>query len=390
MWDQLSGVLELLVVQATPFCNLDCDYCYLPDRGNRHRMSERTLQALFRRVFESPFLGSRLTVVWHSGEPLILPVEYYRKAFAIAEEFKPKHVDLSHSIQTNGTLISEEWAAFILDTRTRIGVSIDGPCELHDRHRRTRTGFGTYDRVISGVRSLKRSDVPFHVITVLTRDSLSKPDLLYGFYQDEGIRRICFNVEEIEGEHRQSGLEAHDAEPAFRRFMERFLELTIRDGKGGPWVREFAAASASIIGGLPDIPNPQATPFAIVSVDVEGQVSTFSPELLGVKSADFSDFTIGNVHSRSLLEMARSLPLHRMAREIKAGVERCRHECDYFGVCGGGAPANKIFENGSFNTTETMFCRFGKKAIIDVVLANMEASMADESHSQSQLRSAGS
>src|SRR5688572_7242683 len=97
---------ELLIIQGTAFCNLDCSYCYLPNRDDRRRMELTTLRLIFERVFESPFIGTTLTVVWHSGEPLVLPIDFYRSAFDLADELQPADLSLSHSFQTNGTLIS--------------------------------------------------------------------------------------------------------------------------------------------------------------------------------------------------------------------------------------------------------------------------------------------
>jgi len=367
-----GNAVELLVIQATPFCNLDCSYCYLPDRNSRHRASEDTLDAIFRRVFESPYVGKELTVVWHSGEPLVLPIEYYQTAFAIAERHRPADLHLCHSFQTNGTLLTADWARFILESRARIGISIDGAREMHDRYRRTRSGGGSFDRVMAGIRLLQRHDVPFHVITVLTREAIADPEALYRFYRETGIRRVCFNIEEIEGQNGGSSLAAPDATRRFRTFLERFLDLVKTEPEDRLWVREFTNAAGFIASASSIHANQQTRPFAIISVDAVGNVSTYSPELLGMQSAAYRDFIIGNVQTHSLAEMRRVTSELPMTIDIAAGVERCRKECHYFELCGGGAPANKLYENGSFDSTETMFCRLGKMAVIDVVLADIE------------------
>jgi len=369
----LAGdAIELLVIQATPFCNLDCTYCYLPDRDARDRASERTLDTIFRRVFESPFIGEELTVVWHSGEPLVLPIDYYRKAFALAEGHRPPCLTLSHSFQTNGTLLNSDWARFILQSKTRIGISIDGPREMHDRYRRNRSGGGSFDRVMAGIRLLQQHDVPFHVITVLTREAIADPEALYRFYRETGIRRVCFNIEEIEGQNRGSSLAAPAVARQFRLFLERFLDLVKAELKNPLWIREFTNAAGLITSSSAVATNQQTRLFSILAVDTKGNVSTFSPELLGMHSDTYDDFTIGNVYTHSLAEMRQAALALPMTIDINAGVERCRKECHYFGLCGGGAPANKLYENGSFNSTETMYCRLGKMAVIDVVVTNIE------------------
>ena len=105
-----------------------------------------------------------------------------------------------------------------------------------------------------------------------------------------------------------------------------------------------------------ELENVQVEPFAMLNVDCRGNVSSFSPELLGLKSEAYGDFVIGNVLANSLEEMRSSLAMQAMTRDIRAGVARCRASCEYFSVCGGGAPINKLSENGSFDSGRTGFC----------------------------------
>jgi uncharacterized protein len=158
----------LLVVQPTPFCNIDCSYCYLPDRRSKSIVRIETLVNLFSQFFASGWVGECLSVVWHAGEPMVVPVGFYQDAFRMIDGIKPNGLAVEHSFQTNGTLIDEAWCKFFIEQRVNVGVSIDGPQRLHDRHRLTRSGRGTFERAIAGVRLLRRRHVPFHVISVLT------------------------------------------------------------------------------------------------------------------------------------------------------------------------------------------------------------------------------
>jgi uncharacterized protein len=366
------GPLDLLVIQPTPFCNLDCRYCYLPDRQNTKRISASTLDRLFARVFESELVRNGFTVVWHAGEPLVLRPAFYREAFAIASRHRRAEVAISHAVQTNATLIDQEWCEFIKRHAVRVGVSVDGPEFLNDRHRTTRRGGGTYRRVVQGMAALRRNAIPFHVITVLTRDSLDYPDELYAFYVEHGIDQIGFNVEEIEGPHQCSSLASDGSEVRYREFLSRFYDLAGRPGSGLR-VREFDSALAAIVAAEREPPRLQETaPFAIVSVDCDGNFSSFSPELLGLPSSEYGDFALGNVHATSFAAAARSPRFAAMEAAIAAGVARCRQNCTYFRLCGGGAPANKYFENGSFDSAETLFCRLTRQAVLDVVLDKVQ------------------
>jgi uncharacterized protein len=370
--DEALGPLELLVIQPTPFCNLDCSYCYLPSRQSRKRIAPEVLDQTFHRVFTSGLLDRTFTVIWHAGEPLVLPPSFYEEALTVIARHNQAGIDVQHSFQTNATLIDPAWCAFIKASGVRVGVSVDGPAFLHDRHRKTRRGGGTHARVMRGIALLREHGIGFHVITVLTRDSLDYPDELYEFYREHGIGYVGFNVEEVEGPHQHSSLQGEDVGAKYRRFLDRFYDLAC-SGEHPLRVREFAGAIGMIAaGGTGPVVSHENRPLAIINVDCDGNFSTFSPELLGAKSPRHGDFVIGRVQTDSFRDAARTAKARAIAAEVAAGVRRCRQTCPYFDFCGGGAPANKHFENGTFDSTETMFCRLSRQAVMDVVLDKLE------------------
>ena len=108
-----TAQIDLVVIQPTPFCNIDCAYCYLPDRGNRATMRDETLGEIFRQIFALDLTQAILDVAWHAGEPLVLPPQWYEKAFSIIAERAPPSVEVRHEFQTNGMLISEEWCRLL-------------------------------------------------------------------------------------------------------------------------------------------------------------------------------------------------------------------------------------------------------------------------------------
>jgi len=371
------GPLDLLVIQPTPFCNIDCSYCYLPTRQSKERMAPEVLDAVFERVFTSGLVKHRFTVVWHAGEPLVLPVAFYERALAIVDAHNAGCLPVDHSFQTNGTLITQAWCDFIKANPVRIGVSLDGPAFLHDAFRKTREGLGTHRRVMEGVRRLRENAIPFHVIAVLTRPSLDFPDEMYDFFVRHEVRDVGFNVEEIEGPHRSSSLQSDDIKDLYARFLSRFYDLAAADG----WplrVREFDSTLAAIFSAGDPGPNGdpprghEITPLAIISVDCHGRFSSFSPELLGLPSAHYGDFVLGRVTEDDFASVLEAPKFRAIQADIDAGVERCRQECSYFALCGGGAPVNKYFENGTFVSTETLFCRLNRQALLEVVLDKVE------------------
>jgi len=365
--------IQLLVVQPTPFCNIDCRYCYLPDRTNKAVVSDDTLKNLFVQVFASGWANGGLSVVWHAGEPLVLPVAFYRRAFALIDELKPAGLSVTHSFQTNGTLIDDAWCDFIAEAKVSVGVSIDGPQRLHDKNRVTRSGRGTFDKTIAGIRRLRQHGVPFHIISVLTADSLVVPREMFDFYLAEGIEHVCFNVEESEGDHRSEAFADAEIDRAYYRFLSEFWRLSAAHPGRLKFIREIDDAQRNVF--RPQQAgffNQLATPFAVTSMDWTGNIATFSPELLGLKNTDYENFVLGNINRDRLVDLADTVLLARMKADIDAGVALCRETCEYFSVCGGGEPVNKLFENGSFATAETTYCRMTKMRVTDLVLDRLE------------------
>jgi uncharacterized protein len=374
-WFGRAHRLELLVLQPTPFCNLNCDYCYLPDRSASHRISEDVLRRTFEQVFASRYARESFTVVWHAGEPLVMPIEFYENAIRLIDRLNTAGIEVSHSFQTNGTLLNPSWCDFIKRHHVRVGVSVDGPAFLHDAHRKTRKGQGTHERVMAGIHCFQEQGVEFHVISVLTQEALGHPEEMFRFYVENGIRRVGFNIEEIEGVNTASTLESAESQARVRTFMKRFLEL-VSGSEVKLEVREFDGLRGFIAAGKGFIDGGQEnTPLRILNVDWAGNFSTFSPELLGLKSLVYGDFLLGNVLRDELGTVEKTPKFRLLKRDVDAGIAECRRTCQYFGLCGGGSPSNKYFETGSFRSTETMHCRLSKQAVVDVLLESLESSL---------------
>ena len=368
----VAPLIHTVVLQPTPFCNINCRYCYLPQRDAKTVMALETVIAIFEKIFAAGWASPYLTVIWHAGEPLVLPTSYYQAAFEAIETLRPSGIELRHSIQTNGMLIDREWCDLIKKWHIGVGVSVDGPRHMHDANRVTRAGKGTFDKTIAGIRLLRRENVPFHVITVLTAASMSAPDELLDFYVSEGIDDVCFNVEESEGTYVSGLLASGNAADSFRDFLDRFWTMS-RKSSQIQFIREIDGMIPRIFRPEHSRPeNAQVEPFAMVNIDCHGNVSSFSPELLGYKNSKYNDYIVGNILTESLQDMLRSRAMQAMTRDISAGVEMCRTECDYFSVCGGGAPVNKLAENGSFASSRTAFCSLVQIVPTDLILQALD------------------
>ncbi|HET6933926.1 MAG TPA: cyclophane-forming radical SAM/SPASM peptide maturase GrrM/OscB [Candidatus Angelobacter sp.] len=370
--DPRTFKVHLAVIQPTPFCNIDCAYCYLPNRNLNRRMTDEILEQACRFLFAQPErLADELVVAWHAGEPLTLPIQFYRSAFSIMQELAPSSVQVTHSFQTNATLISQEWCDLIRQWNVHLGVSLDGPEFLHDGHRVDRAGRGTFDRVMRGVALLRRNDIPFSTIAVLSQESLDYAEELWDFFRHLGVRDLAFNCESIESQHSTSSLADCSSPARVHDFFEKLLEL--RDTQDpAVRIRELDYFVEGIPHWQRSFRRIENVPLSILGIAWNGDISTFSPELVGVSNAAHGDFIFGNVASSSLDTILENPRFVSVFRDISAGISKCRTECEYFRVCGGGSPSAKLSENGTFDSTETLSCRLHIKCLADLVFSALE------------------
>jgi uncharacterized protein len=370
-------MLDLLIVQLTPFCNINCSYCYLNDRSNPQKISTETINLLIDRLFESHMIPQQLTIIFHSGEPLVVGPQFLR---SIIELFncRLQGTTIRYAIQTNGTLISLEWCELFRKFDIHIGVSIDGPACLHDLHRKSRNGKGTHALTMAGITLLKKNLIPYHGIVVITKDSLNFSKEIFDFFHDNGFSQLGLNIEETEGVNTHSSVFANELSGRVAFFYEQIYGYYLESDRRMS-LREFDRALSSIMR-TPAVTNirlsplrtHQLEPFAIVTVDYKGNFSTYSPELIGQKSIQYGDFILGNVRDMGFKQASRSRLFRTLKKDIQTGVRNCKRQCAYFNVCGGGAPANKLYENKSFSSTETRYCQYNIKIPTDLVLSKLE------------------
>lgn len=372
------GPISLVIIQGTSLCNLNCDYCYLPDRQTKNSISLDLIEPIFERIFASPFLKKDFTICWHAGEPLTMPIDFYEEAAerinAVYQANSSTEYKYSFSVQTNGTLINQAWCDFFNRHHFKVGISVDGPEFLHNAHRKTWKGDGTFSSVMRGISLLQKNNIQFQTISVLTEEALSYPDEIFQFFIENKIHRVGFNVEEIEGIHDETSLKKQSSEEKFAAFMRRLWTLN-QEASGILRIREFEKICQLMYTGQKLTKSDLCTPFSIISIDHLGNFSTFSPELLAMQDEHYGDFVLGNVLTDSFESACTTDKFRQVYGDIRAGQQLCRETCQYFSVCAGGAPSNKYWENHSFNSSETRSCRLYKQAVTNIVLEEMEKSL---------------
>jgi uncharacterized protein len=355
---------RLIVLQPTPYCNINCDYCYLGNRDDRRLMSTAVVDAIKDKLFSRLAPDASPTIVWHAGEPMVAPVAWYEYAYRSLRPVTPPQA--TFAIQTNGVSISRAWIDFLRRNEMRIGMSIDGPQRFHDARRKTRAGTPTWSLVMNNLRRLQSEGLYPSVISVLHPDSLSAPDEFFRFYRDNDIHHISFSIDEAEGANAASSFEGFDHKPAMVAFLREMLSLAFSGGYS-LHIREIERISHVLADGGP-AENEQVEPWNVIVVAASGDVTSFSPEFMELKSAAHNNFCFGNILQNGFDEIVDNAVFKRTYNEIRVGVEYCRAGCRYFGVCGGGAPSNKMFENNSLASGETMFCRLSIQAAADALI----------------------
>lgn len=329
------------------------------------------LERIFEAVFASKFSSRQLSIVWHAGEPTTVGIPFYEAALNICEAQRPRKTVITHHLQTNGTQFDGNWCAFLKERAIHVGVSVDGPLHLHDSMRRYRSGRGSFEATLRGIKHLQQHCVPFSALAVVTERTLDYVKEFHDFFVSQGCKRLAFNVEEIENTHTQSSMAGESIAGRFRTFVSELYDLSISSGLA---IREFVRARDVLRHLARTGQPPQITSLYSVAFDVDGGFAVFDPELLGARSPEYGDFTLGHVRDEGLDVALSSAGFGRMHAAFHAGIQACRDSCEFFSVCGGGSASNKLFENGRLDSTETMHCRLMRQVLFSVVVDKLLAS----------------
>jgi uncharacterized protein len=216
-----------------PSCNLNCEYCFYLEKqalfttGEKYRMSDKVLSA-----FITNYITSQPTpvveFVWQGGEPTLLDIDFFKRVVDLQKPFV-KRKTITNSLQTNGTLLTDKWCRFLKKNNFMVGISLDGPKEIHDRYRRDRKGSGTFDQVMRGLKLLQEHEVDYNVLACVARDTAKRPLDIYRFFKEQGVEFIQFTpvVERL--------CDAHSGVPGLRLAGPAALDRKDPQGEVTPW-----------------------------------------------------------------------------------------------------------------------------------------------------------
>jgi uncharacterized protein len=303
-------------------------------------------------------MGQRVRLVWHAGEPLACGIAHFQDLLRpfCSQECAPL---VSHSLQTNGTLMDKKWCQLFKDNNFEVGVSIDGPPDLSSK-RVNRRGQAAFPNILRGIECLKENSVRFAIIAVIGRESLLRAEEIYDYACQLGCWVLGINLEETEGPYIAEQLDRAQVVKFWRDLYEAWRRNPVIQ------IREFARSlhlmrEVSSQSGLPvDFSTPEIFP----CISTEGDVILLSPEFID----NAPHMVVGNLASQSLSDILRRSSSVPYLNEFLVGIGRCRSECGYFQVCGGGAASNRYFEKGRLDVAETDCCRHRTQYQIDALL----------------------
>lgn len=336
-------------------CNLTCDYCYYKEKSLLYKtgehssqwMSEELLERFIREYLEAQSMHEVL-FIWHGGEPLLRPLSFYRKAIQLQCRYaNGRHID--NCIQTNGVLLNDEWCRFLKDNNWLVGISIDGPEELHNAYRRTRKGYPTFDEVMRGIALLDQYGVEWNAMAVVNNLTAEHPLDFYRFFREIGCNYIQFTpvVERIR-QHADGRTLAHPDEPSccpmtphsvnpqqWGNFLCTLFDEWVAKDVGKCFIQLFDATLANWAGVPPGICSMSAHCGHAAAMEYNGDVYACDHYV-------FPEYKLGNLYTHTLTEMLYSKQQMDFGRMKQSKLpDQCR-QCKYLFACHGECPKNRF------------------------------------------------
>lgn len=321
-------------------CNLACRYCYYLDKAELYsvsgklQMSDEVLETAIRQYIESQ-PTREVVFVWHGGEPTLLPLSFYRKIVCIQQHYAQGHL-ISNCLQTNGTMLTDEWCRFLADEDWLVGVSIDGLEQLHDALRRTRGGGPTFAQVIKSIECLQRSGAKWNAMATVNSVNVNFPSVFYAFFRQIGCKYIQFTPI-VERDPQSGAVTAESVTPAqWGSFCNGVFDEWVRlDDIGQIFVQLFDATLANWTGYVPGVCTLGRECGDALVMEWNGDV--YSCDHFVDRNS-----LLGNVTRTHLAQLA-SLPAQRNFGRQKASAlpQECQ-ECQWLQLCNGECPKNRI------------------------------------------------
>ena len=345
--------LYVMLKPAGAHCNLACKYCYYLEKNNlyqnshRHLMTDEMLEQFTREYIEAQTMPQVL-FTWHGGEPLMRSIDFYKKALALQKKYAHgKQID--NVIQTNGTLLTDEWCEFFAKNHWLVGISIDGPQEYHDHYRVTPAGKPSWEKVMQGISLLKKHRVEWNAMAVVNAYNAEHPLEFYHFFRDNGCQYLQFTpIVERLTEHEDGRTLASLADDReipladasvtpqqWGNFLCTIFDDWVRHDVGKTFVEIFDCTLANWMGVLPGI-------CAYSKECGHAGVMEHNGDVYSCDHFVFPEYKLGNIREQSLIDMLYGEKQQAFSRLKHTSLPRQCKECDMEFACHGECPKNRF------------------------------------------------
>ncbi|WP_341793722.1 radical SAM protein [Rickettsia endosymbiont of Ceutorhynchus obstrictus] len=348
----------------------------MPDRQDKTYMSREILEHAIKKLFIDKTEGG-IDFLYHAGEPMVVGKTFYENTLEIINKYKPKNLVVNNVIQTNGVLINENWAQFFIKNNFKVGISLDGPKSLHDANRKNWNNNGSFDKTLRGFKLLKEYGLTAGILTVITSLHLEYAKELIDFYIENGIEDVGFNIEEIENTNTSSSLGTLDNlnTDKYTVFMKEIFDLSMKYSDRIR-IRELSDALNILYSRKKDSSycavSLEAQDLGILTIQKNGDITTYCPEFAGMKSKEYNNFIIGNVLALDKLSDIVINPNYiKIKSEYDKRKQNCKNSCEYYSICGSSYLSNVFSETKTLTATKNLACILQKQKLFDLVLEKL-------------------
>jgi len=332
--------VNVLIKPASSSCNLRCGYCFYHDEEeNRSKksygiMSEETLESIIRKALE--YASGSCTFGFQGGEPLLAGLDFFKAAVELQKKHNTKKLAVHNALQTNGTLIDDEWAAFFAENKFLIGVSIDGFQDLHDLYRYDAKGDGTFKAVMRGIDALKRYKAEFNVLTVVTAQTAKNIKKAYSFFMKNGLVYQQY-IPCLDPIGQKKGTERYSLTPElYARFLKDLFDVWYADRAEGKFVynRYFENLAGILLGYNPESCDMYGICQAQYAIEADGSVYPCDFYML-------DGFCIGNINRDSMEAINQNRIKSGFIQRSAYVPEQCK-SCKWMPVCRNGCQRYRL------------------------------------------------
>lgn len=343
-----SHPLYVMPKPVGPACNMKCAYCYYLEKDKLYPakagslMSDETLDLFIRQYIDAQTVPE-VCFTWHGGEAMMRPLSFYRKAVHL-QKLYARGRRIVNCLQTNGTLITEEWCRFLRENGWLVGVSIDGPQDIHDEYRRSRNGAPSFAKVVRGIRMLQRNGVEWNAMAVINDFNADYPEDFYDFFKQLGCHYIQFSpiVERLKPDNSLTTVgEAGELTPfsvtpgQWGEFLCRLFDSWVVKDVGRYFIQIFDATLANWMGVAPGVCSMAPRCGHAGAMEYNGDVYSCDHFV-------FPEYKLGNIHQNSIIELMGSERQQEFGAAKQTSLPRQCRECRWLFACNGECPKNRF------------------------------------------------